>query len=111
MSLIPAFDGRKRGMLEVFPQVAFDARHVREIGGLAVAPVQPGEYAEDFGRALRAHKRIRGGKIRHREVCIRLAARHRVVREQPQFEFVAHVDARVLQKRCYVVGGWPSTQS
>src|SRR5579864_8051944 len=43
-------------------QIVRYARHVKQVLRLAVAAVEPGENAEDFGRALRRQRRIKLGE-------------------------------------------------
>src|SRR5215475_15391204 len=72
---------------------------------LAVAPVQPGENAENFGRALGAKGCV---KLRERcgiEALLAGPTGADITAEQRQFERFGNVDAHVLQQRGYVIGG------
>ena len=95
--------GKGEAALEIGP----DARNVAEIAGLAVAVVQPGEDAEDLGRALGPHHRIGGGEGAHVESGVRLAARLDVAAEQSEFQVLGHIDPRILRQRDEVIGGRP----
>ena len=65
-------------MREVAHQVGFDPRQVLKVLRLAVAPVEPGENAENLGRALRAENRVGLGKACHVEIRDRRLAHSRI---------------------------------
>ncbi len=72
---------------------------------LAVAPVEPGEDAEDLGGALRGQRRVEPRESGGVETPVVGAARAGVAAEQRDLQRFRHVDARVLQQRGDVVGG------
>src|SRR5271166_5447601 len=97
MALVPERERLEQWMREILLEVALDPRQVAEVLRLAVALVEPGEESKDFGRALRAHRRIGRGKAFGAEAGIGRRATPHIERGEPHLEIVGHVDARVLQ--------------
>ena len=56
----------ERGVLQRALEHAPDARQVRQVVGLAVAPQQADEQADDAGMALRRHQREAGAEVLRR---------------------------------------------
>ena len=86
-------------------QVGPDPGLVAQILRLAVAPVEPGEGAEQAGIPLRRHDGVKLGKAGRVELAIGRAARPDVAGQKRQFDLFGNVDPRVLQQRYQVVGG------
>src|ERR1700685_1401456 len=74
-----------------------------EILWFAVAPVEPREDAENFGGALGRKRGVQHGKFRGVEILIAHPGA-RIAAEQLYLQLFGNVDARVLEKRCDVIG-------
>ena len=91
------FDGR---MLQRMLEHAPDARQVRQVVGLAVAPQQADEQADDPGVALRRHQGEAGAEVGGVE-----AGRREIAREAGRLHRRRYVAPRILDQRDEVVGG------
>src|ERR1700723_2460158 len=77
-----------------------------EVLRLAIAAVEPGEYAQNLGGALRRERRVDPREAGRVEALIVQPSAY-VAAEQRNLERFRHVDARILQQRRQVVGGGP----
>ncbi len=91
-------------MGEVAGEITLDPRQMGEITGLAVAPVQAREDAEDLRGPLGRKQRVGGGEGPDIEGRVPAAALAGVEAEQPQLELGAGIDPGILQQRRDVVG-------
>ena len=100
-----ACSGASAGCASERLQIAPYARHVTQILRLAVAPVEPGEDAEDLGGALRRRASRRAARKPAASKSGSASSRAcDVAAEQRDLQRLRHVDARVLQQRGEVVG-------
>src|SRR5262249_58757959 len=77
-----------------------------EVLRLAVAPVESGEYAQNFGGALRRKRRVDPSEAGRIEALI-VQPSANIAAEQRNLERLPHIDTRILQQRRQVVGGRP----
>jgi hypothetical protein len=77
-----------------------DARQMRQVVGLAVAPQQANEQADDARMPLRRHQGEAGAEILGRQ-----AGGREVARQAGAMDGGRHVPPRVLDQRDQVVGG------
>src|SRR5579883_2870960 len=89
IGLMPHFNRRQQRVGEALGEDALDARKMGEILRLAVAPIEPGEYAEDFSRPLRAHRGVGGGEGGDVESRVPGEATPRILRHQPELQLLA----------------------
>src|SRR5580704_15992352 len=94
---IPIGEHAERRMRQGALQVVPYAGHVTQVLRLAVATVEAGKDAEDFGRALRRQGRIKLGEAGGVEFRIVLEAGADVAAEQRYLQRFRHIDPRVLE--------------
>ncbi len=100
MAVDPEAQRLQRGMRQRPFEHPPDARQVLEVVGLAVAPQQADEQADDAGMALRRHQREAGAKILGIEAGGADVAFH-----AGGVDCGRHVAARILDQRDEVIGG------
>src|SRR5579863_6656576 len=88
-------------------QVAPEAGHVTQVLRLAIAAVEPGEYAEDFCRPLCRQSRIDACEAGSVETPVAAEPATHIATKQGHFHPLRDIDARVLKQRGDVIGGWP----
>src|SRR5579883_1249243 len=105
IDLVPAFQWLKRWVGQGAPQVAPHARHVTKVLGLAIAPIESGKNAEDFGGALRRKRRVQPSKSGSIEIPVILEPRTDIAAKQRHLHRLRHIDPGILQKRRQIVSG------
>ena len=83
-------------MPETLAEIGLDARQMPQILRLAVTLVETGENAKNFRRPLRSENGVGAREGWHVEISRVRPPQPRIMREQPQFQFVGHIDARIL---------------
>jgi hypothetical protein len=91
-------------MSEIAFEIAPDAGHVLEVHGLAVAPRQAGEDAENLGVSLGAQRGIGMGEAGAVEIRLYCGHATAVMMEKLRFEGGRNIDAGILQQLSQIEG-------
>src|SRR5688572_6666026 len=99
MPVVPGLERRQGWVRQVAREIAPDAGHVLEIDGLAVAPRETSENAENLGVSLGSQRGVGMGEAGAVEIGLYCGYAVAIVIEKLRFEGGRNIDASILEQR------------